>query len=50
MTLQNSAFSIKLNKMTCLTPFLFFFSDIFDAMFPVHRHGGETIIQQGKFD
>ena len=23
-------------------------SDIFDAMFPVHRHGGEVIIQQGK--
>ncbi|KAI0210715.1 cAMP-dependent protein kinase regulatory subunit [Lamellibrachia satsuma] len=22
-------------------------SDIFDAMFPVHRHGGEVIIQQG---
>ncbi|CAH1795071.1 unnamed protein product [Owenia fusiformis] len=22
-------------------------SDIFDAMFPVHRHGGEIIIQQG---
>ncbi len=23
------------------------FSDIFDAMFPVHRHAGEVIIQQG---
>ncbi|KAK2190260.1 hypothetical protein NP493_85g06017 [Ridgeia piscesae] len=22
-------------------------SDIFDAMFPIHRHGGEVIIQQG---
>ncbi len=24
-----------------------FFSDIFDAMFPVNRHAGETIIVQG---
>ena len=24
-------------------------SDIFDAMFPVHRVAGETIIQQGEF-
>lgn len=23
-------------------------SDIFDAMFPVHRHAGEIIIQQGR--
>lgn len=23
-------------------------SDIFDAMFPVHRHAGEVIIQQGR--
>jgi cAMP-dependent protein kinase regulator len=22
-------------------------SDIFDAMFPIHRHAGEVIIQQG---
>ena len=25
------------------------FSDIFDAMFPVHRHAGEVIIQQGMW-
>lgn len=24
------------------------YSDIFDAMFPVHRHAGEVIIQQGR--
>lgn len=24
-------------------------SDIFDAMFPVHRHAGEVIIQQGMY-
>lgn len=29
--------------------FFFYFSDIFDAMFPVHRHTGEVIIQQGKY-
>lgn len=27
---------------------IFVYSDIFDAMFPVHRHAGEVIIQQGK--
>ncbi|KAJ8318982.1 hypothetical protein KUTeg_004073 [Tegillarca granosa] len=25
-------------------------SDIFDAMFPVHRHAGEIIIQQGMLN
>ena len=24
-------------------------SDIFDAMFPMHRHSGEVIIQQGEY-
>lgn len=28
---------------------LFSFSDIFDAMFPVHRHAGEIIIKQGGY-
>jgi len=27
---------------------LFYCSDIFDAMFPMHRHSGELIIQQGE--
>ena len=37
--------------MVCLLLLIFYivvFSDIFDAMFPVHRHAGETIIKQGK--
>lgn len=29
--------------------FIFFCSDIFDAMFPVTHIAGETVIQQGDF-
>lgn len=32
----------------CVLMIIFVCSDIFDAMFPVHRHAGEVIIQQGR--
>lgn len=62
LCVQNLNFALKFGKINekslCYPSILWSFiwliytlsscSDIFDAMFPVHRHAGEVIIQQGR--
>lgn len=53
LCVQNFNFALKFGKINeksliWLIYTLSSCSDIFDAMFPVHRHAGEVIIQQGR--